>query len=80
MKNDLRRILIRAGTAMYCRDGHVSRARKDHEVLALPTTSDGGEGEDAWSFRRGFGMQTTYWYVLMSDVAGRDVLETRYAR
>lgn len=65
-----RRIIIRAGTTMHCRDGHTSRARHDHEVIAIPTTTV--DGWDGWSFRRGYGAQTTYWYVYRQDVGPED--------
>ncbi len=65
-----RRLIIRAGVLMHCRDGHTSRARHDHEVIAVPTRAD--EGGDGWAFRRGQGTQTTWWYVLAEDVGMED--------
>lgn len=57
-------LTMEAGTKVYRRDGKVERLRHEITALALPTTSPGGTGYDAWSFKRG----GEYWYVMATDV------------
>jgi len=67
--NRMRRLTIRAGTLIRPRDRSLrtERARKDHNVLAMPSTAPGGVR--CWSIKRGQNRhEVQWWYVLAEDV------------